>query len=175
MTTDQVRFVDPSGTPVPLEEIPPRLFSEVMRDVDLFVGVASIGADPTWSDRGGAFGGYWQTFAFGELGEAARNRRSILASLLPRLAIRDRCSLGERFLTVRGERATYEIHLGSGNIQIQPGSRYLCIVPSGRSSADEVFLPFEGDRMLAVILSKAFLLANDRKITDPTILSQIPS
>ena len=36
-----------------------------------------------------------------------------------------------------------------------------------------VFLPFEGDKTLAVILSKAFLLAADTKITDETILSQI--
>ncbi|WP_338699746.1 hypothetical protein V2W30_24410 [Streptomyces sp. Q6] len=34
-------------------------------------------------------------------------------------------------------------------------------------------LPFEGDRTLAVVLSKALMLADDTKITDPTILSQI--
>jgi hypothetical protein len=38
-----------------------------------------------------------------------------------------------------------------------------------------VFLPFEGDNTLAVILSKAFLLANDTSIKDSTILSQIKS
>jgi hypothetical protein len=36
-----------------------------------------------------------------------------------------------------------------------------------------VALPFEGDMTLSVILSKAFLLAADDKITDPSILSQI--
>jgi hypothetical protein len=36
-----------------------------------------------------------------------------------------------------------------------------------------VFLPFEGDATLSIILSKAFLLAQDTKITDPTILRQI--
>jgi hypothetical protein len=34
-------------------------------------------------------------------------------------------------------------------------------------------LPFEGDRVLSIILSKAFLLADDRKITDPTITRQL--
>jgi hypothetical protein len=34
-------------------------------------------------------------------------------------------------------------------------------------------LPFEGDPVLSVILSKAFLLADDRAITDPTITRQI--
>jgi hypothetical protein len=35
------------------------------------------------------------------------------------------------------------------------------------------FLPFDGDNLVSVILSKAFLLAEDRKIKDPTIMSQI--
>ena len=50
------------------------------------------------------------------------------------------------------------------------------IVPDRRSPSAKdgaVFLPFEGDGQLSVILSKAFLLANDTNITDPTILSQI--
>ena len=38
--------------PLDLEEISPLVFSEIMRDVDLFVGVASVGNDPTWSDGG---------------------------------------------------------------------------------------------------------------------------
>jgi hypothetical protein len=35
------------------------------------------------------------------------------------------------------------------------------------------FLPFEGDGTLSVILSEAFLLAQDTKITDPSIVRQI--
>jgi hypothetical protein len=34
-------------------------------------------------------------------------------------------------------------------------------------------LPFEGDQTLSVILSKAFLLADDGSIVDPTITRQI--
>ncbi|MEV0255888.1 hypothetical protein AB0H82_16700 [Streptomyces sp. NPDC050732] len=34
-------------------------------------------------------------------------------------------------------------------------------------------LPFEGGRTLAVILSKAMMLARDDEITDPTILSRL--
>jgi hypothetical protein len=36
-----------------------------------------------------------------------------------------------------------------------------------------VFLPFEGDSGLSVILSKALMLADDDKITDTTITRQI--
>ena len=39
--------------------------------------------------------------------------------------------------------------------------------------AGSPFLPFEGDRTLSVVVSKALLLADDRKISDPTITSQI--
>ncbi len=79
-----------------------------------------------------------------------------------------------RYRFVRGDIRTYKIHLGSGNILMEPSDQYLCIVPKGRSKkADEVFLPFEGDGRMSVILSKAFLLAEDTKIKDATILSQI--
>jgi hypothetical protein len=36
-----------------------------------------------------------------------------------------------------------------------------------------VFLPFEGDAVLSIILSKAQLLMDDDQITDSTILRQI--
>ncbi|MGB7748457.1 MAG: hypothetical protein WBN75_14345 [Verrucomicrobiia bacterium] len=60
---------------------------------------------------------------------------------------------------------------------MDPNDQYLCIVPdrnrAGLLSTQDVFLPFEGDNTLAVILSKAFLLANDSKIKDRSIVRQI--
>jgi hypothetical protein len=81
----------------------------------------------------------------------------------------------DKFLVVKGSLRTYKIHLGSGNILMEPNDQYLCIVPKQSADAgkDRVLLPFERDTTLSVILSKAFLLANDAKIKDPTILSQI--
>jgi hypothetical protein len=82
----------------------------------------------------------------------------------------------ERHLVVRGELATYRIHLGSGNVLIEPGSRYLCIVPdASKGRGERVTLPFKRDTMMAVTLSKAFLLAADQDIKDPTIVCQITS
>ncbi|MGW3285458.1 DUF4132 domain-containing protein [Streptomyces sp. NPDC001002] len=163
-------------TPLPLTEIPPLVLSEVLRDVDLFVGVASVGNDPTWQDGGpaGRFHEYWSSFSFGALNESAQTRRALLERLIPRLAIANRCTLEGRFLHVKGERHTYKIHLGSGNILMTPSGQYLCIVPKSNPAIPETgYLPYEGDRMLAVILSKAMLLANDTRITDPSILSQL--
>ena len=168
-----------SGQPIPLDRIPAFVFTEIMRDVDLFVGVASVGNDPNWNDGGpeGRHRNYWYDYSFGELSETAKTRRQVLEKLLPRLKkIRDRCEIQDRFLVVRGDIRTYKIHLRSGNILMEPDDRYLCIVPTGSKTTkntDGVFLPFEGDRILAIILSKAFLLAEDTKIKDPTILSQL--
>ena len=39
--------------------------------------------------------------------------------------------------------------------------------------SDKIWLPFEGDRTLSIILSKAVLLAADDEITDPVILAQL--
>jgi hypothetical protein len=195
LATDQVRFF-PMATevsdgshgfsgrearggadPMPVAEVPPLVFSEIMRDVDLFVGVASVGNDPTWSDGGpeGRHREYWESYSFGELSATAGTRKTVLERLLPRLKIADRCTIDGRFLKVRGGVRTYKIHLGSGNILMEPNDQYLCIV-KGRSTnkgAEKVMLPFEGDGTLSMILSKAFLLAADTKITDETILSQI--
>ena len=99
-------------------------------------------------------------------------RRAALERIVPRLRIAGRCSLEDRFLVVRGDLATYRIHLGSANVRMEPDDAYLCIVPARRQGAGTVFLPFEDDR-LSLILSKALLLAADTRITDDSVLRQI--
>lgn len=165
-------------TPLSLTDVPALVFSEVMRDVDMFVGVCSVGNDPSWQDGGaqGRYRDYWSDYSFGDLSATAQTRRVVLERLLPRLKIATRCTLAEKFLVVRGDLRTYKIHLGSGNILMEPNDQYLCIVQdrsAGRSEVPVQFLPFEGDQRLALILSKAFLLSQDVKITDPTITRQI--
>ena len=65
--------------------------------------------------------------------------------------------------------------MGSGNILMEPNDQYLCIVPGGRNEKDyqKIYLPFEGDSLLSIIISKALLLAEDTKIKDDTITRQI--
>lgn len=165
--------------PIPLDQIPPIVLSETLRDVDLFVGVASVGNNPEWADGGpeGRFQDYWQSYSFGTLSGTAQTRRELLGRLVPRLKIASQCELKDKFLIVRGNIRTYKIHLGSGNILMEPNDHYLCIVPTSAMTkgpgGEKVHLPFEGDRVLAIILSKAFLLADDHKIKDKTILTQI--
>jgi hypothetical protein len=169
--------------PLPLADIPPLVFSEIMRDVDMFVGVASLGNDPNWLDGGPEvrYRDYWHSYSFGDLTESAKTRKQVLELVVPRLKIAERCKLLDKFLVVRGDIRAYKIHLGSGNILMEPNDQYLCIVPArgnvpargGQMGSDRVFLPFEGDQTLAVILSKAFMLAEDKKIKDPTITRQL--
>ncbi len=180
VSSDQVRFQYSARHARPLENVPPLVLSEAMRDVDLFVSVSSIGADETWQNTAQpaqqqpAHQTYWRQFVTGELNETARTRRKVLERLVPKLKIAARCTLEDRFLVVRGQLHTYKIHLGSGNIFIEPGSRYLCIVPDRSAATHEsLSLPFEGDSMLSVILSKAFVLAEDDKIKDQSIVNQI--
>jgi hypothetical protein len=187
LTTSQVRFPLLHLTPnryyhimqlQPLEQMPPLVFSEVMRDIDLFVSVTSAGADPHEYAYQGPLQEYWQAYNQEELSLSARGRKQILERLVPMLEIGERCSLEDRFLRVRGDLCTYHIHLGSGNILMEPGQQYLCIVFDAKaqeSTEGQFFLPFEGDSLLALILSKAFLLAADTQIKDKSILSQIRS
>lgn len=172
--TDQVRFY--KGTELMnMEDIPPIIFSEIMRDVDLFVGVTSIGNDVAWQDSGNdQMDTYWRNYSFGDLTESSKIREEVLKRVVPKLKIASQCSFDGKYLIVKGKLKTYKIHLGSGNILMSPNDQYLCIVASRNSKGKEtIFLPFEGDAILSIIISKAQLLADDDKINDPTILSQL--
>jgi uncharacterized protein DUF4132 len=176
IATDRLRFLNSFGDFIPLDEVPPLILSEIFRDVDLFTSVASIGTDPAWLGGGDnpPFAGYWARAASGELSGSAATRREVLAELLPMLSIADKCSLDDRHLVVRGKMQTYRIHLGSGNIMMAANSQYLCIVPAAAAADNgRVRLPFEGDGLLSIIVSKAFMLTDDDKIADQTIVRQI--
>ncbi|MBR0869794.1 DUF4132 domain-containing protein [Bradyrhizobium tropiciagri] len=198
LTTDRVgfyRIADPAekvtaaargprrGEAVSIADVPPLVLSEVMRHCDLFVGVASVANDPNWTDGGEAAehpnqwrrtvgANYWRSQAFGDLGMMAETRLALLRALLPRLAIgKVSRIIDDKYLRVEGKLRAYKIHLGSGNILIEPTDQYLCIVPASAGEV-KVRLPFEGDNMLSIILSKAAMLAADDEITDRSILSQ---
>lgn len=182
-STGQVRFERRTGTrtparweSAPLVDVPDLVLSETMRDVDLFVGVASIANDQTWTDAGhDRYRDYWHDASFGELTESSHVRREVLEQLLPRTKIADRVELSDRYLIVHGWLRDYRIHLGSTNIMMSPEDTFLCIVPKrGRGVTEKVFLPFEEDGgKLSMILSKAFLLSVDTAITDPEIVRQL--
>ena len=139
-----------------MSEVSTMIFSEVMRDIDLFVGVTSIGNDPEWHDRGiDNARNYWSTYANSELTESSKIRVDILKNIIPKMRIANFCEFDGKYLKVKGKIRNYKIHMGSGNILMEPNDSYLCIVPD-RSSSDlkKVFIPFEGDNLLSIIIDE---------------------
>lgn len=148
---------DAAGRVLPLSEVPPRVFSEVMRDLDLVVSVAhTSGVDPEASES------------------TITARKRILDETAQMLGLSN-VEIDGHHMRIRGELGTYSVHLGSGVVHLLPGNS-LFIVPVSAQQRGRVFLPFvDDDPRTAEIVSKMVLLARDQKITDPTILSQIVS
>ena len=142
------------GKEVPMKEINPVIFSEVMRDVDLVVSVAHVGGvDP-------------------EASHSTMQMRAALARESARLFKLSNVEVKERHILVKGKLGEYSIHLGSG--MVSRGGLQLSILAVQSQHRGRVFLPFvDDDPKSAEIISKMRLLAEDDKIKDPTILRQI--
>ncbi len=140
---------------LPLSEIPPRIFSEVMRDVDLVVSVAHRGGvDP-------------------ESSQSTIEARAALLRETASLLNLTNISCTERHAIIRGDLGEYSLHLGSGGIQRLPGGS-IWIAPVPSQHRGRIFLPFaDEDPKTAEIISKALMLARDSQIRDPMILAQL--
>lgn len=155
-TLEEVRFVRRgTWTAVPVEDVPPILFSEVMRDLDLVVSVAHIGGvDPEAT------------------ASTTEMRASLIAGTCELLDIAN-VRVEGRWALVDGQLGEYSVHLGSGVVHRRPGGS-ICIVPVHGQHRGRVFLPFaDDDPKTAEVLAKVLLLARDDEIKDPTILEQL--
>ncbi len=140
---------------LPLADVPKKIFSEVMRDLDLVVSVAHVGGvDP----------------------EATQSTVAMRADLVRetcRLLKLTNVKLDSKHALIEGEYGRYSVHLGSGVVHKQPGGS-LCVVPVNAQHRGRLFLPFaDDDPRTAEMVSKVLLLARDKEIQDPSILSQI--
>jgi hypothetical protein len=156
LTIDRLNFYKRDDSKaIPLTDIPPRIFSEVMRDLDLVVSVAHIGGvDPEAS------------------ASTVEMRSSILRETCRLMKLNNIQIQGSHAL-ITGEIGTYSVHLGSAIVHRQPGGS-LCILPVSSQHRGRLFLPFvDDDPKTAEIMSKVLLLAKDQEIQDPTILEQI--
>jgi hypothetical protein len=156
LTLEKVRFARRGEHEhVGLAAVPPRLFSETMRDVDLIVSVAHRGAvDPEAS------------------ASTVELRASLLREML-RLLKLDNVTVKEPHVHIQGTLAQYSVHLGSATTHMLPGGA-LFIVPVHSQHRGRIFLPFaDDDPKSAEVLSKVLLLAKDREIRDPNLLDQI--
>lgn len=138
-----------------LREVPSRLLSEVLRDMDLVVSVAHRGGvDPEASHS------------------TVEMRTALVRELSSLLALANVRIEGVRAL-IKGELAEYSVHLGSGTMHQIPGGMIL-VVPVHSQHRGKLFLPFaDDDPKTAEIVSKVVLFARDRSIKDPSILAQL--
>jgi hypothetical protein len=175
--SDQVRFYRDSRQ-VAVDQVPAVVFSEVMRDVDLFTAVAGIGGDETWSDLGDrGLGIFNDAFDVQALFGIIDLRRETLALILPNTSIHDRSTLHKTALAVQGQLGLYRIELawGSAAMLADTGLRRLRIP---RKVLDAVSLEYgaisvELDYRTEMILREAYVLANDWKIDSPELIQQL--
>ena len=111
-----------------------------------------------------------------KLSAAILLRADILARVLPRTPIADRCRLESLDLEVQGQLGRYRISLGWGLAALvaDSGVRWLKI-PQKLLAAVPLELenvPIELDYRTETILRKAYLLADDWKIEDPEVIRQ---
>jgi hypothetical protein len=141
--------------PVLLTDVPPRVFSETMRDLDLVVSVAHRGGvDPEAS------------------ASTVEMRVSLLRETCDLLRI-DNVRVKQPHVLIDGSLSSYSVHLGSAVVHRQPGGS-LCLVPVHAQHRGRLFLPFaDDDPKTAEVLSKVILLARDQEIQDPGILEQL--
>lgn len=142
---------------VAFDEVPPVIFSETMRDIDLVVSVAYVGGvDPETSHS------------------TVEMRVAVARELLALLAVKN-VSFKTAHAIVQGTLGEYSVHLGSGIIH-KMGAGMIAVLPVHSQHRGRIFLPFaDDDPKTAEIMSKILLFAEDTKIKDPGILSQIRS
>ena len=156
LTLETVEFTEIGDwKPLELKSISSRLFSEVMRDLDLVVSVAHRGGvDPEAS------------------APTIEMRSDLLRETLALVDI-ENVRIEKNHAKIKGELGSYSVHLGSAVTHKLPGGA-IFIVAVHSQHRGRMFLPFaDDDPKTSEVISKVLLLAEDRQIKDPNILDQI--
>jgi hypothetical protein len=175
--SDQVRFYRDSRE-VAVDEVPAIVYSEIMRDVDLFTAVSGVGGDETWVDAGDrGIGIFSEDFQVGQLLGTVGLRRETLALVLPHTPIHDRCKIHKTWLQVQGQLGTYRIEFawGGASLVAENGFRWLRIPRKilDAVALDFAAIPVDLDYRTETILRKACVLADDWKIDSPELIQQL--
>ena len=155
-TVEEVRFYERNTfKPLKLEDIPKKIFSEVMRDVDLVVSVAHVGGvDP-------------------EASLSTVELRAVILKEILRLLKMKNVEVKGSHAYVKGSLGEYTIHLGSGIVH-KIGRGAINILPVHSQHRGRLFLPFiDDDPKTAEVTSKVVFFSEDEKIKDPSVLEQI--
>ena len=155
-TLETVQFHDlKTFKDVAFSTIEPRIFSEVMRDMDLVVSVAHVGGVDA------------------EASHSSIEMRAVLLTETMRLFKIKNVEIKGSHAIIKGKLGEYNVHLGSAVVH-QMAAGYLSILPVHSHQRGRLFLPFvDDDPKAAEVISKVLLLARDSEIQDPTILRQL--
>ena len=126
-----------------ISEIPPVIFSEVMRDVDLATSHSTI------------------------------EMRSVLVELTMPLFHFKNVTIKGSFAHIEGKLGKYNIHLGSGVIHQEGGAQIAVLPVHSQNRGRLFLPFVDEDPKTAEILTKIIFFAEDDKIKDPSILNQI--
>lgn len=174
---DQVRFYREQRE-VAIDEVPALVYSEIMRDIDLFTSVCAVGDDETWTDQGDrGLGVIIKQFDINEITAITSLRIDLLSRVLPHTRIADKCRIVKSWLEVRGQLGTYQIQLGWGGAALMSDKqpRWLKIPQEVLSEVqlDLKDLPIGLDYRTELALRKAYVLADDWKISSPDLVRQL--
>lgn len=170
---------DNAGVPVPLAALPPRVFSEAMRDLDLIVSVTTVANDPDWLEEhrwNPGLNRYLADVAVSGLDQLRAGRHQVLAALPDTLG--GRFVLTSTDLIVKGSLATYRIDLATANVRLDSTGKWLSFdTRLGTGNADRYPLPgvpaLDDNEILQRILIRAAILADDDQLATPRLLNQI--
>jgi hypothetical protein len=138
----------PLESPIKLAEVPPLVFSEAVRDVDLVASVGSVGVgelgvpSATSEALASAFG---------------LTRASTIAALIPSLGLAGRVAVDGSYAIIDKR---FRVHLGTATVTRYPSGERVNFSMSQRIARD-VSLPFEDrDDALTILINVILTLAN---------------
>jgi hypothetical protein len=175
--SDQLRFYR-DRKEIAIEDVPAIVYSEVIRDVDLFTSVSAVGHDESWSDQGDRGTGILTSrMDPNEFSAILALRIEMLSRVLPLTAIAAHCKIEKAWLVVRGQLGTYRIEISWGRVlrMTDSGVRQLKIPQKLLDSVSVDFsaFPIDLDHRTEMVLRKAHILANDWRIDSPDLVRQL--
>lgn len=157
LTVYGLRFTtaDKKHTPIAPADLPVRVFSEALRDLDLIVSVAHA------------------TEAAPEPGQSTIDMRRDLIRETCRLLEIENVTLDDRHARIAGSLGTYRVHLASGVVHREPGGM-LALQTDPQNERGRLFLPFADDDPVGItVLSRVLLFARDESIRDPKLAAKL--
>ena len=175
--SDQVRFYR-DRREIAIEDVPAIVYSEVMRDVDLFTSISAVGSDESWADQGDrGIGILYPGTDRDELSALLALRIEMLSRVLPFTAIAPHCIIEKGWLAVQGKLGTYRVNISLSIVLrlADTGVRRLRIPQKLLESVPIDFsaFPIELDHRTEMVLRVAHVLANDWNIDSPDLIRQL--